>query len=119
MIEVRGHPARPAAPWAAARSLPRRIGQVLAVAHDLRMEPRELDDAPDGDRAEDDEADDRPERCGGGLSENEHADQHGDHRIDDGQSRDHEIGRAGRVRGLHEVGARRRAEQQRDAGRPG
>ena len=42
------------------------------------------------------------------------ADRDGDERIDDGEAGDHEVGRADRVGGLHEVGAERRREQHAD-----
>ena len=61
--------------------------------------------------AGDDEHADRPERRLRRLAEHDDADRDGDERVDDGESGDHEVGRAGRVGVLHEVRAERGRER--------
>ena len=53
----------------------------------------------------------RPRAERRGLVEHDEADEDRDHRVDHGESRDDEVGRTGRVGGLHEVGADDRAEK--------
>ena len=70
--------------------------------------------SPHRDGAGDREDHHDPRRCGRSLAEDDHADEHRDERIDDGESRDDQVGRPRAVGGLHEVSADRCRRQERE-----